>query len=126
VRRKGVDLVIRALALLRDRGLADVELEIVGSGEAQGGQDLEIRRLAAIADSFDLLKQVHFRGPMPQRQIPSLLRSADAVVCAPWYEPFGIVPLEAMACATPVVAAAVGGLNNSVVHGITGLHVPPR
>jgi D-inositol-3-phosphate glycosyltransferase len=44
----------------------------------------------------------------------------------PWYEPFGIVPLEAMACGTPVIAAAVGGMLDSVVHGDTGLHVPPR
>ena len=55
-----------------------------------------------------------------------LLRSADVVVCTPWYEPFGIVPLEAMACGVPVVGSAVGGLLDSVVDGQTGILVPPR
>jgi glycosyltransferase involved in cell wall biosynthesis len=58
--------------------------------------------------------------------MPAWFRSADLVVCSPWYEPFGIVPLEAMACGTPVVATAVGGLTDTVVNGVTGLHVPPR
>jgi glycosyltransferase involved in cell wall biosynthesis len=48
------------------------------------------------------------------------------VVCTPWYEPFGITPLEAMACGVPVVASAVGGLTDSVVHGTTGLLIPGR
>jgi D-inositol-3-phosphate glycosyltransferase len=58
--------------------------------------------------------------------MPALLRSADLVVCSPWYEPFGIVPLEAMACGVPVVASAVGGMLDTVVDGVTGMLVTPR
>jgi glycosyltransferase involved in cell wall biosynthesis len=54
------------------------------------------------------------------------VRSADVVLAVPWYEPFGITPLEAMACGRPVVATAVGGLVDSVVDGETGDLVPPR
>jgi glycosyltransferase involved in cell wall biosynthesis len=69
---------------------------------------------------------VRFVGRVGRAEVPALMRSADVVACVPWYEPFGIVPLEAMACGVPVVGAAVGGLLDSVVDGVTGLLVPPR
>ena len=70
--------------------------------------------------------RVRLIGQVARTDMPALLRSADLVVCSPWYEPFGIVPLEAMACGVPVVAAAVGGMLDTVVDSVTGALVPPR
>jgi glycogen synthase len=62
--------------------------------------------------------------PIPREQLVTLYSHASLFVCPSVYEPFGIINLEAMACKTPVVAAAVGGIPEAVVHGKTGLLVP--
>jgi glycosyltransferase involved in cell wall biosynthesis len=122
VRRKGFGNVISALA-----ELPGVELLIAGGPETEElDADLEAIRLRALAARLGVADRVRLLGRVDRAELPALLRSADAVVCVPWYEPFGIVPLEAMACGVPVVATAVGGLIDTVVHGMTGLHVPPR
>ena len=118
VRRKGVDEVVTAMAQV-----PKAELVIAG-GDA--GPDPDLARLQELAARCGVADRVRFLGPLARTQIPALLRSADAVVCAPWYEPFGMVALEAMACGRAVVASAVGGMQDTVVHGVTGLHVPPR
>ncbi|MCP2261833.1 Glycosyltransferase involved in cell wall bisynthesis [Streptoalloteichus tenebrarius] len=122
VPRKGFDTIISAL-----RRLPDTELVIAGGPPRQAlAADEEARRLQEHAAREGVADRVRLLGQISRAEMPALLRSADAVVCTPWYEPFGIVPLEAMACGVPVVAAAVGGLTDTVVDGITGLHVPPR
>ncbi len=127
VPRKGVELVIRALRILKDQGIDDVELAIVGGGAVgEVAGDPEAERLLELARELGVDGQVRLRGQVPRERMPLEICRADAVVCAPWYEPFGIVPLEAMACGVPVIAAAVGGLIDTVVDGRTGLHVPPR
>jgi len=122
VQRKGIGNAITALG-----SVPGAELVIAGGPDAARlGDHPEARRLAALAAKAGVADRVRFRGRVDRREVPGLLRSADAVVCVPWYEPFGIVPLEAMACGAPVVASAVGGLVDTVVDGVTGLHVPPR
>jgi glycosyltransferase involved in cell wall biosynthesis len=128
VPRKGMGLAITALGVLAATGRDDLELVVVGGpgGPDDLVGDAEARRLMQLATSCGIRDRVEFRGQVPQAGLPALLRSLDAVVCAPWYEPFGITALEAMSCEVPVIAAAVGGLIDSVVDQVTGLHVPPR
>ncbi len=127
VERKGVGNVITALGLLRAAGGPDIELVIAGGPDsADLDGDPEVQRLRTVAAGAGVLDRVEFRGRVGRAELPGLLRSADVVVCVPWYEPFGIVPLEAMSCGVPVVATAVGGIVDSIVDGQCGLHVPPR
>lgn len=122
VPRKGVDTAIEALV-----GLPDTELLIAGGPPVEALQtDAEVQRLRSRAEELRVADRVKLLGQVGREDVAALLRSADAVVTTPWYEPFGMVPLEAMACGVPVVAAAVGGLTDTVVDGVTGRLVPPR
>ncbi len=122
VPRKGIGDVIEALV-----GVPGAELIVAGGGEAPDLlSDPEAQRLSTLARGLGVADRVYLRGRVERADIPLLLRSADVVVCTPWYEPFGIVPLEAMACGVPVVVSSVGGLVDTVVDGMTGLHVPAR
>ena len=122
VERKGIADLLRAIA-----ELPDTELHVAGGPNVtQLPLDPEAARLRALARELGVEDRLILRGRVSREDLPALLRSADVVACVPWYEPFGMVPLEAMACGRPVVATAVGGQIDSVADGVTGIHVPPR
>ncbi|MGW5366269.1 glycosyltransferase [Actinopolymorpha pittospori] len=122
VERKGLDTVIRALV-----GVPGAELLIAGGPPASGlAEDPEVQRLTAIARAHDVADRVRFLGGVARAEVPALYRSADVVVSVPWYEPFGMVPIEAAACGVPSIVSSVGGHLDTVVDEVTGLLVPPR
>ncbi len=128
VPRKGVDTAIRGFARLVDRHQVPARLVIVG-GESDAPDPAitpEIGRLQAIARAEGIADHVTFVGRKGREALKYYYSAADIFVTTPWYEPFGITPLEAMACGTPVVGANVGGIKFTVRDGETGYLVPPN
>ncbi|RKT89107.1 Glycosyltransferase involved in cell wall bisynthesis [Saccharopolyspora antimicrobica] len=122
VERKGIDIVIRAL-----RRIPGAELLIAGGPPGpRWHRDPEVRRLQEVAERAGVADRTTFLGQVDHERTPQLYRSVDVVVSTPWYEPFGTVPVEAMACGTPPVVSAVGGHLDTVVDGHNGVHVPPH
>jgi len=116
VRRKGIDTAIAAM-----KELPGAELVIAG-GPLDGPMehDPEAARLKWVAQECGVADRVLMPGKAFHEAMPALYRAVEVVVSTPWYEPFGMVPLEAMACGVPVVATAVGGIKDTVVDGVTG------
>jgi phosphoheptose isomerase len=128
VPRKGVDTVIRAHArLVRDHDVR-ARLLIVGGDSNDPDPRLtpEIGRLQAVARAEGVADSVVFVGRRGREVLKYYYSAADVFVTTPWYEPFGITPLESMACGTPVIGANVGGIKFTVRDGETGYLVPPN
>lgn len=128
VPRKGVDNVIRGVASLIKTHDVPARLLVVG-GEALEPDPLqtpELARLLAIAAEEAIADRVTFVGRRGRDVLATYYSAADIFAVTPWYEPFGITPVEAMACGTPVVGAAVGGIASTVLDGETGYLVPPN
>jgi D-inositol-3-phosphate glycosyltransferase len=128
VPRKGVDNAILGLARLARQHGIEAKLVVVGGNSDLPDADStpEIGRLRALAEAEGVAEQVLFTGRRSREFLKLYYSAADIFVTTPWYEPFGITPLEAMACGTPVAGADVGGIRFSVADGVTGALVPPR
>jgi glycosyltransferase involved in cell wall biosynthesis len=128
VPRKGIDNVVRALAELRRRhGIVGRLLVVGGEHDTPDPRVTpEIGRLRSIAAQEGVDAQVMFTGRRRRSELRTYYAAADVFVTTPWYEPFGITPVEAMACGVPVVGSHVGGIKYSVRDGLTGFLVPPN
>lgn len=116
---KGPQVAVAAVGCLRRRR-PDLPLRLTIAGELSGPLPLDIAVLSEEAGISELTEQI---GPLPHRQLAQLLRSSDVVLMPSYSESFGFVALEAMACATPVIAHAVGGLTELIDSGNTGVLV---
>jgi len=109
---KGVDTVMRAVRLGLDSGLT-VTLDLVGSGD-------DMERLAALAKSLDIRDAVHFRGLIPDADLPQVYRESHVFVMPSKKEGFGIAFVEAMTAGLPSIGANHGGTPEVIEHGETG------
>ena len=119
---KGADVAVRTLAELPH---PDARLVVVGGPSGPDGE-AELARVHGLVDELGLTGRVTFVAPRPHEELTAYYRAADVCLVPSRSESFGLVALEAAACGTPVVAAAVGGLATLVVPGITGFLVDGR
>lgn len=128
VPRKGIDTTIQALALLRKKQGVNATLVVVG-GDGEPGcrtDSAELSRLRTLARCHGISDHVLFAGRKDRSELRYYYSACNALVATPWYESFGITPVEAMACARPVIGSAVGGIKSTVIDGKTGYLVPAR
>ncbi|WP_228035101.1 glycosyltransferase family 4 protein [Oculatella sp. LEGE 06141] len=130
--RKGIETLVRACAQIKTSQVdstsdpADFRLVIVGGSDPDQADGQERQRIEQLVQALDLGKQTVFAGRIGHDRLPLYYTAADVCVIPSHYEPFGLVAIEAMACGTPVVASAVGGLKFTVVPEETGLLAPPQ
>ena len=124
---KGIDTLIRAMSCMKFQNIGrPVYLAIIG-GEPDANparMTAEMSRLQGLCDDLCMGQTVVFLGKRAQDTLPYYYSAAEVLVMPSFYESFGMVALEAMACGTPVIASQVGGLAFLVRDDETGFHVP--
>ncbi len=128
VPRKGVDTAICGFAEMVRRLNVPARMLVVGgeSRDPDPGTTPEIGRLQKIAKEEGVLDRILFSGRRNRDELKYYYSAAHVFISTPWYEPFGITPVESMACGTPVIGARVGGIKYTVLDGETGYLVPPK
>ncbi|HSX19037.1 MAG TPA: glycosyltransferase [Candidatus Saccharimonadales bacterium] len=110
--RKGLKTLFKSFKLIQ-KG-TKMHLLIVG------GNISYINQLKKLAKKLEIENKISYIGLVDQKELPIYYSAADVCVVPSYYEPFGIVPLEAMACGTPVVASKTGGLKFTIEEDKTG------
>jgi glycosyltransferase involved in cell wall biosynthesis len=123
--RAGLDTLVQAFAQLSYGAAEPMQLLIVGSSSTPEARQ-EQTRIKALIEQVNITDAVIFVGSVGHDMLPLYYTAADVCAIPSYDEPFGLVAIEAMACGTPVVASAVGGLRFTVLPEETGLLVPPR
>ncbi len=118
---KGIDILISAAAQLHDD--ENFNVLIVG-GDARA--ESEIAQLKSLAARLGVDHHISFVGAVEHEKLPLYYNAADVCVVPSYYESFGLVAIESMACGTPVVASRVGGLTSTISDGETGYLIPWR
>lgn len=91
-----------------------------------GPEKQELYRLKEITETLKITDIVRFLGAIDREDLQYYYSSADVTVVPSYYEPFGLVPLESMACGTSVIGSKVGGIQSTIKDGKTGFLIPPK